>query len=106
MPFYGTAPTDTDTIKQLGEKIVKAANSENEAIKWRKAFILSVIIAGFIWVLAAASLPSWQIFYTSVFLGSLILYFTSNYYDYHIFATPRKHIADAVDKIVAKSARP
>lgn len=101
MSFSFTKPNDQDTCEELIKKIYKSAGAEQASIKWRRSFVLAVIIAASIWVLTS-KLPSWKILYTSVLIAYVIIFANFNYYSYHIFGKAETWMKDAIKEMEDK----
>jgi len=97
MPYRGAKPSQSDTCSQLLSKINLAASSSSKSIKWRRSFLLAVLIALLVFVLVVTpgKLPSWTQFYITVIIITTIFYFNLNYHDYHKLNIPRDYIAES-----------
>lgn len=94
MPYRGSRPLETDSPKELLQKINIASRTEQNSIKWRRAFILSCSIMFLVYILliTPSSLPHWTTFYLATITGFSVLYFSFNYYSYHRFKKPGEYI--------------
>jgi hypothetical protein len=101
MCYRGSTPHNADDCEVLLNKIDKAAGAEKKSIKWRRAFILSVIIvfAIFTLLVTKASLPDWTTFYLAVIISTFTLYFSFNNYSYHKYSVPTNNIKRATNLI-------
>ena len=102
MSYQGTQPLEGDSPKTLVHRLVRAAGSENRSIKWRRALILSSIVVAVILLVIIPltgdevfSLPRFDLYITCVLSSFAILYFSFNYYSYHIFNKGRNNAKNA-----------
>lgn len=104
MSWAFSTPQPEDSPRVLLEKIKRASNAETHSIKWRRSLILAVVLCyivlflGFLYA-EEGSIPDWRDVYVLVTLFFVVLYFTLDYYSYHIFSKPRKNIREAVDRL-------
>lgn len=101
MPFSGNKPEPGDSCSQVLDKIHRAADSENRMIKWRRAFILAVAssLAIFLLILTPRTLPPFQILYLTTAVIWAVLYFSFNYYSYHLLSIPKEQIQAGVKQL-------
>ena len=116
MSFSNTKPKDSDTCDILMQKIFKAAGAETNAVKWRKAFLLSVCAITAVWILVHSpimhisttlgmspfSLPKWQIFYLSVMVGFVVIMGSYLYYSYHVYGVAENWLKMSLTLLVQK----
>ena len=125
MSWAGSVPYKEDEIFTLLEKIKKASNAETHSIKWRRSLILStllvytVVCPNFVFGFSGSNdrgyekedfgicignfcLPDWRGVYILIAIFFLILYFTYDYYSYHIYSKPRENIRTGVEYIKNK----
>ena len=113
MSWAGSKPTSGDSMETLLEKIKKGSNGETHSIKWRRSFILSValvyvvVFLNFLFNATSVedegySLPDWRGVYVLISIFFLILYFTYDYYSYHVYSKPRNNIRACVELIKGK----
>lgn len=105
--FAWTKPKDTDTCKQLLDKIYRAAGAEVNSVKWRKALLLSVAAMGTMWVLVGYNkknngIPDWRILYLSIAIGFIILIGSGLYYSFHVYGIAETWIKDSVKELERK----
>lgn len=105
MSYRGSKPEKDDDCSTLLKKINIAASAPSKSIKWRKSFVVSVIISLLIFglVVSPGRLPKWTTFYLSVLIGFAVVYFSLNFYDFHKYNTPREYIAEATDMIATNN---
>lgn len=104
--WYKAIPKENDSADILLGKIYKAARSEERMIKWRRSFVLATAIVYCIFFVVSLSqcpledlplcLPTWQVIYMSVILTFTLIYFTYDYYSFHVLSKPRKHIRESI----------
>lgn len=102
MSFSNTKPLDSDSCQDLLRKIFKGAGAEQASIKWRRTFVISVIIMFTMWLLVGGGLPDWKVLYLSVVISYVILFASYNYYSYHIYGLAETWMKDALQKLQQK----
>lgn len=113
MSWAGSRPSENDSVSTLLNKIKKAANAETHSIKWRRAFLLAVVMVYIFVVLNLAfgekeecnfftSIPDCRNVFILISIFFIVLYFTYDYYSYHIYSIPREHIRNSVKYIGKK----
>jgi Ca2+/Na+ antiporter len=85
-------------------KIDIAASAEQKSIKWRRSFILSVVICVLVFVLVVmhGNLPYWPYMYAAVIISTFVLYFNFNYYSYHYYNRPTENIKKSTELLFEK----
>lgn len=108
MAFSDTRPTDMDDCVTLVGKIYKSLGSEIASIKWRRAFVLAVLVMTVMWVLVGTpgTLPEWKTLYLSVIIGFVIILCSFIYYSYHVFGIAEKWAKQSMDKLKEKCLPP
>ena len=115
MPWRNSKPLESDNYYQLLKRIKNASNAESNSIKWRRSLILSFIISLLFWILIIGCssygftsemcnfipLPRWEVFLLTLLSSFTVLYYSFNYYSYHIFSIPANHIHESL-KILKK----
>lgn len=83
--YKNSTPQDGDSQDELLDKIKRASRADKRSVKWRKAFLFSVLIFLFAFplVLTPGRLPPWFQFYGSTLIAMLILYASSNFHAMH-----------------------
>lgn len=84
MYIAGTTATTTDSTADIIEKTIEAAKGESKTIKWRRAFILSAIIMLGVSVFVYQRILDWKQYYLMCLISFAILYFSLNFYSYHV----------------------
>lgn len=107
MSFAWTKPKDTDTCKELLDKISRAAGAEVNSVKWRKALVLSVAMMGTMWLVvgynkAGHGLPDWRTLYLSIAIGFIVLIGSYLYYSCHVFQIAEKWIHASIKELEKK----
>jgi hypothetical protein len=104
MSFSFTKPLDSDTCQDLIRKIFKGAGAEQASIKWRRSFVISVVVMIAMWLLVGSpgGLPDWKVLYLSVVISYVILFATYNYYSYHVYGMAETWMKDALQKLQQK----
>ena len=104
MPYRGSKPSEDDSCDELLGKIDVAANATSNSIKWRRSFFVAVLISLLIFVLVItpSGLPPWPQFYLVVLISFAVMYGNLNYYDYHLYNTPRNYIFESTAMIGEK----
>jgi len=109
MPYQGTQPQQDDSVETLVHRLTRAAGSENRSIKWRRALILSSIVVAVILLVIIPltgdetfTLPRFDLYITCVLASFTILYFSFNYYSYHIFTKGRNNAKEAGKELLNK----
>ena len=104
MSFSYTKPADTDSCKNLIDKIYKGAGCEQASIKWRRSLILSVWIMIVMWLLVGTpgTLPDWKILYLSILVAYVLLFGNFNYYSYHVFGRAENWMKDSIRELQSK----
>ena len=104
MPYRGSKPESSDDVSTLLNKIDIAASAETESIKWRRALTLGVasVLLTSILVFTPGKLPKWTKFYTATLLMTTVLYYSFNYYSYHMYQTPQNNIRKTTELLRKK----
>jgi hypothetical protein len=102
--FAWTKPKDSDTCKELLDKIYRAAGAEVNAVKWRKALTLSVGIMGTMWLLVGYNktekgVPDWRILFLSIAIAFIIIIGSYLYYSCHVYGVAEKWIRESVRQL-------
>jgi hypothetical protein len=110
MCFSHTRPLPTDSCDTLYQKLHKAVGAEQASVKWRRAFVLSTLIALVVWGLIVIPfgggkgtvygiLPDWKLMYLSVMIGYVILLGSFMYYSYHVFGVAETWMRDTIAQL-------
>jgi hypothetical protein len=104
MSFSHTRPEPGDSCVTLLRKLYKAAGAEQASVKWRRSFILSVVVMTVMWLLVGTpgSFPDWKIFYLSVLIGYAVLLGSYMYYSYHVFGVAETWMKETIDILRTK----
>lgn len=94
MAYRGSTPSSTDPPNVLLEKINKAAMSEYNSIKWRRALVISagMVVIVFALFCTPGRLPKWYVFLGALLACFGVMYFIFNYYSFHRFMVPANNI--------------
>jgi hypothetical protein len=84
MPFADTLPEPGDSIKTLKNRTSKAMKHDSSAIKWRRAFVLSVVIMIGLSILLFQKILPWQTFYLGALTCFAIIFGHFTWYSYHV----------------------
>ena len=117
MSFSHTKPSSNDSCEILLDKINKASGAEENSIKWRRAFILSVAIMFALCILLnnlfisnttqgfssdTIFLPDWRVFLLGLLICFSILLGNFIYYSYHIFGVAEDWIKESIKILKTK----
>lgn len=93
-----------DSPDTIMSNIVKGAKAEQDSIKWRRALIVSYIVALLISVTVCSngSLIVWPRFLTCMVIVWAAMYFTMNFYSAHISAPITENIKDSISLLKSK----
>lgn len=81
--LQGTKVLNSDTPRDIVDKINKAVLAESSKVKWRTAFILATVIALAIWLFLTFGLPNWVIFYLTILIPFIVIYFYFSFTSFH-----------------------
>lgn len=93
----GTEPLPSDPLHVLLSKISRASAFMNRWVTWRLAIIASFICTTVVWFFVFQSFPSEFQLSISMFVISAVVYFTLNFYKFHL----GDYIQDNVSKSVS-----
>lgn len=88
MSFSHTQPQPGDSCATLLQKIYKGAGAEYEAVKWRKALLLSTLSMVLVWIMVGKGqdiLPDWKTMYMSIAIVFGVILGSYMYYSYHVY---------------------
>ncbi len=95
----GTDPQKTDSLETLFSKIKKAADFADRWVMWRIALLISVPCTFLIFLMLYKRIPTEIELLTSIFVITALIYFTLNFYKFHLINYAEKNIDDSVDMI-------
>lgn len=105
MPFSDTHPEPGDSPKILKAKVGKAMKHWSAAVKWRRSFVMSVVImAGITFFVIHRNIP-WRKFYIGVLVSYLVIFGYHNYYDFHVANVAEKRGLESLDALYEKMKR-
>lgn len=92
-------PNKSDNVNELLNKIKISANCESTTVKWRRAFLLSIIIGVLISLVILSRIPRGIELFLIVFIVFVVIYFSYSYYEYHYNKYPVININKSVNYI-------
>ncbi len=98
----GTLPLVTDPDHIIYNKIKQAADFADRWVTWRLALISSLISTGFIYCFLYSRCPSIKEALVSTFVISAVMYFTFNFYKFHLIDHARNNIIKGVDILTTR----
>lgn len=104
MAYFGSDPSESDTIPQLLDKILIASKTEERTVKWRRCFILSFIIISAICILVLREIPPVVTFVLMLFIAMAVWHFSFGYYAFHHYQAAVDNINETVDILRQKTA--
>jgi len=108
MPYVGTKPKDTDSCKELIEKIYKGAGAEQASIKWRRSLLLAIGSTFLIFILLGSKLgnfnflPDWRTMYLAVLIMFVTILMSFIYYSYHVFGIAENWMKMSIKELEQK----
>lgn len=103
MAYYGSNPSETDTIPELLDKILIASKTDERTVKWRRCFILSFLIATAICLLVLNQIPPVLSFILMLFISMAVWHFSFGYYAFHHYQAAIDNINESVDILRQKT---
>ena len=94
---YGTKPSSSDNNETLYSKIDRAAAYNNRFVFWRVAFIISFIGAFIVWFILFRRIPNQVELVVIMLVFSSIIYFTNNFYKFHLSDYIKRNISKSVE---------
>jgi RsiW-degrading membrane proteinase PrsW (M82 family) len=98
----GTDPSTKDSTSTIFDKIVKAADFGNRWVMWRIGFLLSVPCILLIHFITKGGLPTPREFVVGTFVITALVYFTLNFYKFHLINHVQSNIDEGVDILRAR----
>lgn len=98
----GTNPLLTDSLEILFKKIKEAADFADKWVMWRIAFLISVPAILLIYYFTYHRLPDEKEMLIGMFVITAMVYFTLNFYKFHLINHAQKNIDDGVDIVKTK----
>ena len=92
----GTYPYPSDPIPVIAKKIREAANFGEKWVVWRTAFLISLPCILTIYFILYQRLPEEHEMIVGMFVITAIVYFTLNFYQFHLIAYAKKNIDEGV----------
>ena len=96
-PIKGTHPLPTEATNIVVEKTKAAADFASKWVMWRTALILAVISTLLIFYFLWQRFPTEKELAISGFVITGAVYFTLNFYKFHLFDHARNNIDDGID---------
>lgn len=101
---YGTKPSYKDSNETLFSKIEKGAEYQNRFVFWRVAIITSFIGAFILWFVLFQKIPSEKELLIIMLVFSSIIYFTNNFYKFHLSDHVKRNIVKSVDILKSRTS--
>nr|WNL49801.1 membrane protein [Marseillevirus sp.] len=105
MAYFGSTPSEQDSVPQLLDKILIASKTEERTVKWRRCFILSFLIITAIWILVLQKVPSVVVFVLMLFIAMAVWHFSFGYYAFHHYQAAVDNIDEAVGILREKTEK-
>jgi hypothetical protein len=101
----GTEPLPTDSTNIVAQKMKKAADFGDRWVMWRLSFLLSVPCIFLItYMLKGTYVPEPKELVVGSFVITALVYFTLNFYKFHLINHIRNNIDKGVDILVGRMA--
>jgi hypothetical protein len=98
----GTEPHPRDTIEKLYSKIEKASKFMDRWVMWRMALLLSFVCIMLIYFFLYQRIPTEEELVVGMFIITSLLYFTMNFYKFHLVHHIEKNIKSALNNLISK----
>lgn len=92
----GTKPYPQDPTPIIYEKMRKAADFADQWVVWRFSFILATVSVIAIYFFLYQRLPDERELLISIFVIATVVYFTFNFYKFHLINYARDNIVDGI----------
>lgn len=104
MAYSNTNASPSDTCTQIIDKISKASSAETATIKWRRSFMLAVLIvfAVCFLVITPTTLPPWLMGVIAIGVAYIIIFMNFQYYDYHVFKNAEDNVSRGIEVLQEK----
>lgn len=83
-PFLGTNPTPSDSIEELFKKLTKASAYTRQVVYWRRSYLLAFIIVLVVFWISYVRWPSERELVVGMFIVFAVVYFSFNFYQFHL----------------------
>jgi hypothetical protein len=93
----GTTPSLNDSTEVLLAKLEKIAHAHEEFVAWRISFMLAVVATLLVFYVCFQRLPSEVETMCSVLAIFSIIYFSFNFYNYHVWRYISQNTEDIAD---------
>jgi hypothetical protein len=98
----GTKPFITDSLEVIFKKIKEAADFADKWVMWRIAFLISVPATFLIYYFTHHRIPVEKELLIGMFVITSTVYFTLNFYKFHLINYAQKNIDEGVDLVAKK----
>lgn len=102
----GTASSEADTNAEIYAKINKAASFTDRFVTWRIGYIVGFAIALLVIFLLYQTLPTELEFVVIILVAGALIYFTFNFYTFHLIKCIEKNIKDSVNLLSNRDPNP
>jgi RsiW-degrading membrane proteinase PrsW (M82 family) len=92
----GTKPLSTDSTSVVYQKIRKAADFSDRWVMWRIGILISFVCIIFITFFLRNSFPDPKELMVGMFVITAIVYFTMNFYKFHLINYARDNIDEGI----------
>jgi hypothetical protein len=97
----GTTPNSRDTPEELFDKLKLLSESHQEFVAWRISFMISVISTIIIFFVCFKRLPTEVELISCIFVFFSLVYFSFNFYGYHVWRYVSQNISDSTEYLKA-----
>jgi len=94
--YYGGKSFMSDSISTILSKIKRSSQVLVKTIFWRQAFVSASIINTILWTLVIGHLPDFSKFLSGVLLSMFVIYFFSNFNQFHHYQHPFNDINESL----------
>jgi hypothetical protein len=95
----GTKPTHSDSVHTIKNKIKKAADFSDRWVVWRIAVMLGIVCPLIFFFFLYQRLPTEYEWTLSAFVITVAIYFTLNFYKFHLIDHAKNNISEGVDML-------
>lgn len=93
----GTMPVVADTNSTILNKMEEAANFSNRWVMWRIGFVISLPCIVLIYFILDGKFPTSKELVVGTFVISAIVYFTFNFYKFHLINYVQNNIDEGIE---------